>query len=372
MLLIIAAIFALRIFGLMAVLPSLIHGTTGYHSYSVFLAGIAVGVYGLVQALLHVPMGYLSDKIGRKKTVLLGLLIMFLGSVIAAVSDSIYGLILGRALQGAGAIGSVLNAWCADICDPNKLARYMAIIGMTIGLTFMLAISLGPMLVVRYGLSGVFFITALLSLIAMSMALIVKENSSKNTCGFIDQLGFVVSDSLALKANFGIFTLHASFTAMFLVLPKWVNSYIGIAAAPMFYAKMVVFSLLFFLPIIFLIESRGWLKNVLFSVSLALFLSQIYLIIFPKLWYYPVFIYFATFTALESLLPSFLAKSVQQSYKGTAMGLFSSCQYLGIFSGGAFGGYLLHNYGTFGLLLLGVCLSFFWLLFSLGLVAKKT
>lgn len=355
---IIPAIFALRIFGFMAILPVISVVAEHYSYYSLALVGWVIGIYGLMQACFHIPMGFLSDRYGRRLVVLLGLTVMLVGSIVAASSASIYGLILGRALQGAGAIGSVLNAWCVDITPEKHITKAMALIGMTIGATFLLAMVLGPVIVEKVELSGLFWLTALLSVIAMLLTTLLPEADQGRPVLFSEHFARVISESSLRSLNFGIFTLHASYTALFLVVPGWVGD---ISHAWKIYLPMVLTGVFLALPSMFLAEAKGFIRQVLLVASLMLFGSQLILIMHGS-WKLALFVYFAAFTMLEALLPSLLSKYAPAGCKGTAMGAFACFQYLGIFAGSVIGGWLLHGFNVVFMLLFGISLTALWLL----------
>lgn len=372
MVFVIALIFAFRIFGFMAILPVIATAAVGYEDYSVLLIGFVIGVYGLLQACLHIPMGYLSDKFGRRRIVLFGLVLMFLGSVLAAVSTSVYGLLFGRAIQGAGAIGSVLNAWCADLTNDKSRTKAMALIGMTIGLTFFLAIIFGPIIVANTSLSGLFWVNALCAVMAMLLTMLLPEPAKRSTGAFKAHIKAIISNNALLKLDYGIFAVHASYTALFLLIPSWVNAYVGAANAWHFYVPLVLSAVLISLPAMFFAEARGKLRLVLLITAFGLFLAHALLIVHGFSWIFALFLYFSTFTVLEAILPSMLAKHAPKSSKGTAMGVFSCAQYLGIFAGGAVGGWLLNNEGVDYLIYFGLLLSLIWLVLAVKLPVIAT
>lgn len=362
MVVLIALIFALRIFGFMAILPVISSAAVNYSGYSVFLVGVVIGIYGLAQACLHIPMGFLSDKFGRKRIVLFGLMLMLLGSVVAASSTSIYGLILGRAIQGAGAIGSVLNAWCTDLTTESQRTRAMALIGITIGATFFLAVILGPYIVAKSSLAGLLWLNVILAMIAMFITMFLPEPGELKPAKFKQHIKAVITNQNLLKLDYGVFAVHASYTALFLLIPAWVNSYVGPEHAWQFYLPVLLCALLLALPAMFFAEAKGKLRTILLMTAGLLFVSQILFAWHGQL--IAIFMYFAAFTILEALLPSLLSKSAPLGHKGTAMGVFSCAQYLGIFAGGALGGWLLHHTSATTVIYMGALLSFVWLVIS--------
>lgn len=362
MIFVIALIFALRIFSFMAVLPVITAAAVSYQSYSLFLIGLAIGVYGLLQACLHIPMGYLSDRYGRRVVVLFGLSLMLLGGVVAGLTSSVYGLILGRAIQGSGAIGSVLNAWVADLTPEQSRTKAMAVIGLTIGLTFFLAIILGPILVAKLKLSGMFWLSALLAVVAMLLTCLIPSSNTRVAGSLPGHVRRVLSETSLLRLDYGIFAVHASYTALFLVIPRWVAGYVE--HAWQLYLPVLALALLLSLPAMFFAEAKGRGRAVLLLAAIGLFLAHLLLNLHGSVWLVALFLYFAAFTVLEAILPSMLSKLAPSGYKGTAMGIFACSQYLGIFVGGAVGGWLLHSFGADALLYFGGLLALLWLVLA--------
>ena len=362
MIFIIALIFALRIFSFMAVLPVITAAAVSYQGYSLFLIGLAIGVYGLLQACLHIPMGYLSDRYGRRVVVLFGLGLMLLGGVVAGLTSSVYGLILGRAIQGSGAIGSVLNAWVADLTSEQSRTKSMAVIGMTIGLTFFLAIILGPVLLAKLTLAGMFWLSALLAVVAMFLTCLIPNSNTRVSGSLPGHIRRILSERSLLKLDYGIFAVHASYTALFLIIPNWVSSYVE--HAWQLYLPVLALALLLSLPAMFFAEAKGRGRIILLLAAFGLFVAHLLLNIHGSIWVVALFIYFAAFTVLEAILPSMLSKLAPSGYKGTAMGVFACAQYLGIFIGGAVGGWLLHSFGANALLYFGGLLALVWLLLA--------
>ena len=367
MVFVIALIFAFRIFGFMAVLPVLTTAATSYQDYSLVLVGLAIGVYGLVQACLHIPMGYLSDKFGRRRIVLLGLVLMLFGSIVAAMSSTMLGLIIGRAIQGGGAIGSVLNAWCADITPERNRTKAMALIGMTIGFTFLLAILAGPIIVNKFSLSFLFWLNAVFALIAMVLTMLLPESATSIAENFKSHIKLVLCNRNLQKLDFGIFAVHASYTALFLLIPNWINAYVGIEHSWQVYLPLLSSALLLSLPALFLAEAKSKLKQVLIVTAAALLLAHVVLIWHGFSWLLGLYLYFSAFTILEALLPSLLSKHAPMGHKGTAMGVFSCSQYLGIFAGGAIGGWLLHSTSPVYVIYFGLVISLLWLFMAVGI-----
>ncbi len=375
----IAAIFALRVFGFMAILPVLSLHAHIYTGASAKTIGLAIGVYGLFQALLQIPMGRCSDRYGRKPVVMLGLLLLALGSLVAANATSMTGLILGRALQGAGAIGSTLNAWCADVTDAEMRTRAMAVIGMTIGATFMLAMVLGPWIVDIWSLSGLFWVTFFLAIVAMLVVSVRLPGQHTPTHATLvpERMVRVLAQPQLQRLNFGIMALHATYTATFIVLPKALQHVVHMPLWKL-YLPMLVVAALVSVPSMILAETKGRMRRIFLSSIVVLMMAT-------SCWglggqglsmLASLQCFFMAFTVLEALLPSLTSKYAPVSGRGTAMGVYACAQYLGIFIGGTVGG-MVHHYGgspyvflsCVGLLLMWFCCA--WPMSMPGRVTEK-
>ena len=220
-----ASVFGLRMLGLFMILPVFAIYGEQLEGYSPIWLGLAIGAYGLTQALLQIPMGILSDKFGRKPVIIVGLLVFLLGSIIAAVSETIYGVVIGRAIQGMGAIASAVLALAADLSREEQRPKVMATIGMFIGLSFALAMVLGPIVAESFGLSGLFWFTAALTLFAIIMIQFmvpysVNKAPSGDNVALPEKIGKLIIDPQLFRLNFGVFILHMALTAIFVTLPK--------------------------------------------------------------------------------------------------------------------------------------------------------
>jgi predicted MFS family arabinose efflux permease len=343
----IAFMIALRMYGLFLILPVFAVYAVDIRDASPGLIGLAIGIYGLTQALLQIPMGFLSDLWGRKKVIALGLLLFITGSVIAALADGIYTIILGRLIQGMGAIASTGMALVADVSRPEQRGKMMAIIGSSIGLAFMLAFITGPVLAAQYGLAGLFWFTAILAVLALVVLVFVVEEPSKlkpRDYSF-QELWHCIKQKQLLLMDFGVFALHASMTALFLVLPLVLVQRFGMQLESQWqlYLPVLVLSIGIMVPLIIWQEKYKQhfkLMGIAFLLmGVGLFLinwQQHYLLVLAV---YLVF-YFGLFNFLEAAMPSTVSKVVAEKYRGAAMGAFSTSQFLGAFMGGAIGGYL--------------------------------
>ncbi len=344
-----ALIYALRMFGLFMVLPVLAIYGSDYQGATATLVGLAIGAYGLTQALLQLPFGVWSDRIGRKPVILVGLVLFTLGSTLAAMADNIWLLILGRALQGAGAVASTLMALMTDLTREENRTKAMASIGASIGLSFTLAMVAGPILASWLGLSGLFYLTAILSVGAMVLLFTVvptptQQVRSRDARAFVHQLKDVVMDKQILRLSYGIFALHAVLVGTFVAVP------VALLKAGMpqvdhwqVYLPVMLIAFVCMVPFIIVAEKRKKMKEVLMlavalltmgTACMALFLDSLQGLI-GALW-----LFFLAFNILEASLPSLISKFAPAGYKGSAMGLYSTSQFLGAFVGGVLGGYL--------------------------------
>ena len=377
----IASIYAFRMLGLFIILPIFSLYADKIVDATPTLIGVALGVYGLTQALLQIVLGVLSDKYGRKPVILFGLIVFILGSIVAAMSHTIYGIILGRALQGAGAIGSTLTALVADTTKEENRMKAMSVIGMTIGLSFISAMVLGPILNSFIGLSGIFWLTAMLGLVGIGILLYGVPTPTKiifhrGTETTPRQIKNVLCKPELLRLNYGIFSLHAMLTALFLVIPVILINYIGLSIDKQWivYLPVLFISFLLMIPFIIIAETKNLMKPifvgaivVLTAVQFLLFEFDQHIVIMSVL----LILYFASFTLLEAALPSLISKISPISSKGTAMGVYSSAQFLGIFFGGLIGGMTLHYVGIKGIFIFNTILGVLWIIIAVMMQKPK-
>ena len=355
-----AGIFALRMFGLFLLLPVLsLHAAT-FTGSTAFLVGLALGMYGLTQAVFQIPVGLLSDKFGRKLLIAIGLGVFTLGSVIAAVATSIEWLIVGRAVQGAGAVSSAVLALTADLTREEQRTKAMAIIGMSIGFAFLLSMSLAPPLAAQIGVSGLFWITASLAIFAIIVLYWIVPNPHRtvlhrDVTPVLGQLGGVLKNPQLLQLDFGIFILHFVLTALFVVLPGEINR-IGsyeIGQHWKVYLPLILLSVVGMLPLVLIGSKKGRvtasfrLTTVILAVSLGGLATVSgaegsgFLSLLVSLW-----LFFVGFNALEAMLPSLVSRVAPAARKGTAIGVYNSLQFLGVFVGGTVAGLVLGRSGS--------------------------
>ena len=377
----IACIYAFRMLGLFIILPILSLYVDDIIDATPTLIGFALGIYGLSQALLQIVLGILSDYYGRKPIIIFGLLLFILGSLVAACSVTIYGIIIGRALQGAGAIGSTLIALVADVTKEENRIKAMSVIGMTIGLSFVLAITLGPMLNNIIGLSGIFGLTAALGCIGIIIlcywvptpSKIYIHRDSKTVIGKIKQ---VLAMGELMRLNGGIFILHAILTTLFLAMPMILENNLNITESQQWriYLPVLMFSFLVMAPFIIIADKKNLIKPIFLSAITLLTLTQAYLSIDDEHLFIVSFIlivFFASFTLLEATLPSLVSKISPLGSKGTTMGIYASIQFFGIFIGGTAGGFLFHAYGATGIFIFNAILGMLWISFALTMEKPK-
>jgi len=344
-----ALIYALRMFGLFMVLPVLAIYGKDYQGASATLVGIAIGAYGLTQAVLQLPFGVWSDRIGRKPVILVGLILFTLGSALAAMADDIWMLIMGRALQGAGAVASTLMALMTDLTREENRTKAMASIGASIGLSFTLAMVAGPILASWLGLSGLFYLTALMSVGAMVLLYTLvptptQQVRSRDARAFVHQLKDVVMDKQLLRLSYGIFALHAVLVGTFVAIPVALLE-AGMAQVDHWqvYLPVMLIALICMVPFIIIAEKRKKMKEVLMLAVALLMMGTAWMAfslnslsgLIGALW-----LFFLAFNILEASLPSLISKFAPAGYKGSAMGLYSTSQFLGAFVGGLLGGYM--------------------------------
>jgi MFS family permease len=345
-----ALVYAFRMIGLFMILPVFSLYAEDYAGATPVLVGLAVGIYGLTQGLFQLPFGFLSDRVGRKKMIVLGLLLFCAGSVVAALAHSIYAIIAGRALQGMGAIAAVVMALAADLTREEMRIRIMAVIGMSIGLAFMFSMIMGPILASSVGISGIFWVTAGLALLSIFLILTItptpeQQSFHRDAQLSVTDLSRVISNTELLRLDFGVFVLHMILSATFVLFPLVLRDHLGIVVDEHWktYLPVFVLSILFMMPMILTAERKRKMKAMfLLGVGLVM-LSEFGLYLFHEyLWVFAMLVlFFSGFNFLEASMPSLVAKIAPADMKGSAMGLFSASQFFGAFSGGLLGGTML-------------------------------
>ncbi len=370
----IAGVFATRMLGLFMIFPVFaLFAHTAFPEATGTQIGLAMGIYGLTQALLQIPFGLASDRWGRKPLIVGGMLVFALGSVICAVAPDIETMILGRAVQGMGAVAAVLTALVADLVREPLRLRAMSVVGMTIGLSFTLSLILGPILSNWWGVRGIFWVIALLALVGIVLVLFVvptpKTHKFQREAEVdVRQIGQVLRHPQLLRLDFGVFSLHAMLTAMFVVVPLLIAHEAGLDSQHHWklYLPVMLLSFVLMVPFIIQAESRGRMKPVFVGAVATLVLVQLaFAGITPGFWslFALLLVFFTAFNLLEATLPSLVVKLSPPDKKGTASGVYSTSQFLGAALGGALGGWLYQHHGidavfygvaVLGLLWLGV------------------
>ncbi|MGH8415029.1 MAG: MFS transporter [Gammaproteobacteria bacterium] len=368
-----AGIFSLRMLGLFMIYPVFAVWARRLPDATATTIGLALGIYGLTQALFQIPFGFLSDRIGRKRIIAAGLIVFAIGSMVAALSHSIYGIILGRLLQGAGAVGSATLALAADLTREEHRTKAMAIIGMTIGASFGLAVVVGPVLNGWIGVPGIFWLTAVLAVCGIGVLYVlvpqpVVSRIHREAEPVPALFKRVLADRELLRLDFGIFVQHAILTASFLSVP-FVLKQAGINLHDQWfvYLPVLVVSVLFMVPLIIMAE-RGRMKPVFLASVALLAVSQLMLLFTHTslpLVLLAILVFFTAFNLLESTLPSLISRVAPAEAKGTAMGVYSSSQFFGIFAGGVLGGWLQGVWGLTGVFSLCAVLAGLWWLVAL-------
>ncbi|MFG0453359.1 MFS transporter [Shewanella algae] len=371
-----ASVFGLRMMGLFMIMPVFALYGQDLKGFSPLWVGIAIGAYGLTQAILQIPMGILSDRIGRKPVILGGLLVFALGSVLAAMSDSIYGVVAGRALQGMGAIAAAVLALAADLTRDEQRTKVMAIIGMCIGFSFALSLLVGPVVAQHLGLSGLFALTAGLALLGMLIVQLLVPNPvahapKGDTMAEPGKLKNMLKDPQLFRLDAGIFILHLVLTAVFVALPlDLVDAGLAKEKHWMLYFPAFVGAFFLMVPLIIIGVKRNNTKG-MFQLALLIMLAALLaMALFSHtLWVLAVAIvaFFTGFNYLEASLPSLIAKFCPVGAKGSAMGVYSTSQFLGAFCGGLLGGGAYQIMGAAGVFTVAVVLLIIWLALTLGM-----
>lgn len=344
-----ASVFAFRMLGLFMLMPVLaIYGQSFEHVSPMWI-GLAIGAYGLTQALLQIPMGWLSDKVGRKPVIIGGLVVFAMGSVIAAVADSIYWVTAGRALQGMGAIASALLALAADLSRDEQRPKVMAVIGMCIGLSFAVAMLLGPMVAAAFGISGVFWLTAGLAILGIVIVSFVVPNALNrapkgDTVASVAEIKRLAKHPQLLRLDIGVMLLHLTLTTLFVVLPGQLITG-GLAAEShwQLYIPVLFAAFILMAPLMIIAIKKQKEKQVFLLSIFVLILSALGLILLPTSIMsiaLCMLFYFIAFNFLEATMPALVSRIAPANQKGSAMGVFSSGQFFGAFLGGILGGYL--------------------------------
>ncbi len=366
-----AGVYGVRMLGLFMILPVFALYATGLEHVTPTLVGLAIGIYGLTQAMFQIPLGMLSDRIGRKPVILGGLAVFAAGSALAGSTDDIYLIILGRALQGSGAVAAAVLAMVADLTRESVRTRVMAFIGLSIGLSFSVAMVAGPVVNQWIGVPGIFWLTAALALLAAAMVAFVIPNPARVTTHrdaelVAGYLGRVLGNGQLLRFDAGIFTLHLLLTSNFVVVPLLLQQHFGIDTAAHWkvYLPVMLLGFVAMLPFIIIAEKHRHMKGVFTGAVGVLIVAELMMARLAN--HLPgliigLLVFFTAFNLLEASLPSLVSKEAPPDAKGTAMGIYSTSQFLGIFVGGALGGWVQQHFGIDGVFVFGALAALLWL-----------
>lgn len=369
-----ASIYSLRMLGLFMLLPVLSLFTEQMPGATPKLVGLTMGIYGLTQAILQIPFGLLSDRLSRKGVIVAGLLLFLIGSVVAALATDIYGILVGRALQGCGAVSAAVMALLADLTQEVNRTKAMATIGASIGVSFGVAMTLGPVVAHYFGISGIFWLIALLSALAVLVVVFVVPNPQKfmvhRDAEYIpSELGSVIKNRDLLRLNYGIFALHLILMASFVVVPLLMrDAGLGSGKHWEVYLPVLVTSMAAIIPFVIIAEKKRQMKKVFVGAIVSLVVANLGFILLHGqlvglivcLW-----VFFCGFNLLEATLPSLISKTAPGDLKGTAMGIYSSAQFIGAFLGGASGGWLYGEFGPASVFVFSAAVAGSWVLVAL-------
>ena len=371
-----ASIFALRMLGMFLILPVFAaHAQSMPGGQNATLVGLAMGIYGLTQAFGQIPYGAASDRYGRKKIIIIGLVLFALGSFIAAAASDILWVIVGRAIQGAGAISAAVTAFIADSTREEHRTKAMAMVGGSIGLSFVISLVAAPLLYQLIGMGGIFALTGILSLVAILVVVFVVPPAPVQVAPRVPFCEVLKNGEL-LRLDFGVFVLHMTQMAMFVVVPATLVERAGIplAAHWKIYLPVVLASILFMLPPVFAGERRGKMKPVFIGAIALMLLVQLGLWTFTgnAEMHWSVLVglllaFFVAFNILEASQPSLVSRMAPPAAKGAALGVYNTLQALGLFCGGAVGGWLQQHGGSPAVFALGACMTFVWLIIATGM-----
>lgn len=362
-----ASIFALRMLGLFLILPVFsIHAATMPGGENLMLVGLALGAYGLTQAVFQIPYGIASDLLGRKPVIVAGLLVFAFGSFVAAWAPDMHWMIVGRVLQGAGAISAAVTALAADLTREEHRTKVMAMIGSSIGLVFALSLVGAPLLYGWVGMGGLFSLTGILALGAIVLLLKAVPAVPKPAGHSKLPLRAVLTNPDLLKLNLGIGVLHMIQMAMFVVLPHALLSRGGLPAAEHWkvYLPAVLVSFVIMVPAIIAAEKRDKMRPIFCAAIALTAIVQLGLFLFSDgLWTLGLWLllFFVAFNILEATLPSLVSRTAPAAAKGAALGVYNTTQAIGLFIGGAAGGYIAQHFGDNAVFSACIVLALIWL-----------
>ena len=362
-----AGIFGLRMLGLFLLLPVFsIHAKGLPGGDQAFLIGLALGIFNIVQACFHIPLGRLSDRIGRKTVVLWGLSLFVAGALICATKDDLLWIAIGRGIMGAGAISAAVSAWVADLTREQVRGQAMAVVGASISLSFAVSLVVAAPLYRMINLSGMFLVLAILGSVAMLVAYFVLPSNKPQVHAKQDSLKVVFLRPELMRLNLGVFVLNATQVAMFLVVPLLLQQAgFPLASHWQIYLSVVLLSFVFMVPLLIYGEKKQRIRLVLLIAIILLIIAEI---IFTQassvmLIAVALLVYFVGFNLLEALQPSLVTRYAKES-KGTALGVYNTTQSIGLFTGAVVGGWLMDSHGNLSVFFMGAALLICWLIIA--------
>jgi predicted MFS family arabinose efflux permease len=362
-----AGIFGLRMLGLFLLLPVFsIHAKDLPGGDQAFLIGLALGIFNIVQACFHIPLGRLSDRIGRKTVVLWGLSLFVAGALICATKDDLLWISIGRGVMGAGAISAAVSAWVADLTREQVRSQAMALVGASISLSFAVSLVVAAPLYRMISLSGMFLVLAILGAVAMVVTYFVLPNNKPEVQLQQDSIKVVFLRPELMRLNIGVFVLNATQVAMFLVVPLLLEEAgFPLSAHWQVYLSVVLLSFVFMVPLLIYGEKKQRIRLILLIAIVLLIVAEI---IFTQatsvmLIAVALLIYFVGFNLLEALQPSLVTRYAKES-KGTALGVYNTTQSIGLFSGAVIGGWLMDSHGNLSVFFMGGVLLLCWLIIA--------
>jgi len=374
-----ALVFSMRMLGLFMIMPVFATYGQDLEGYSPFWVGLAIGAYGLTQAILQIPMGWLSDKFGRKPVIYVGLAIFAIGSLVAANADSVYMVTLGRFIQGMGAVASAILALAADSTRHEHRAKAMGTIGVSIGISFAVALVAGPVLAQSVGLSGIFYITALLAVLGMLIVYFfvptptVHSNADRKLSKKLFKK--LTTHPELLRLNLGIFILHMTLTALFIAIPlELLQSNVSKESHWMIYFPALLGSFIFMIPLLIMASKKGQQRLYFLGAIMLMAVALVLMILGggnAAMLFFAVLVYFTAFNYLEASLPALISMIAPAGNKGAAMGVYSSFQFSGAFFGGLVGGLWLNNFSSQGLFLAVLIILVAWFVLAFGMKERS-
>lgn len=364
-----ALLFASRMLGLFLLTPIFAvaaHSLPGGNDAA--KVGLALGAYGLTQAVMQIPLGMASDRFGRRPIIVAGMLLFIIGGIVCALADSVDGIVVGRTIQGIGAVSAAITAWVADATRPEVRTRAMAMVGVSIGLSFAVSLVLSPVLVGQFGLSGLFWAISLLGFVCLLLAAFVVPSVPRSADPIIQaRARDVLGHRDLLRLNFGVFALHFILMMLFIVVPGVLAKVGSLDSSSLWkvYLPVMLLSFVAMVPAVFYTETRKRHKGALEVAVLVLALSLGFM---PwamgslSAMVVALLVFFVAFNILEALQPSLVSRVAPPNYKGLALGFYNTAQSLGVFGGGVVGGLVAAHGSAQAVVWIGSGLALLWLL----------